>query len=80
LWAESTADGAVTWTAPDGGTLDWGTLYSYSITTTSAPVAGSATLHVAQSGSPASYDVATLVPGSTGPDDVVFASGFDPVP
>ena len=80
LWAESTADGAVTWTAPDGGTLDWGTLYSYSITTTSAPVAGSATLHVAQSGSPASYDVATLVPGATGPDDVVFASGFDPVP
>jgi hypothetical protein len=80
MWAESTANGTVTWTAPEGGTLDWGTLYSYSITSTSAPVAGSVTLHVAQSGSPASYDVATLVPAATSPDDVVFANGFDTVP
>jgi hypothetical protein len=79
-WTESSSNGAVTWTAPDGGTLDWGTMYSYSITSTSAPVAGSATLHIALSGTPASYDVATLVPAASGPDDTVFKNGFDPTP
>ena len=79
-WTESSANGDVTWTAPDGGTLDWGVMYSYSITSTSAPVAGTATLHVALSGTPASYDVATLVPAASGPDDTVFANGFDPTP
>ena len=79
-WTSSTAGGTVVWTAPDGGTLDWGTLYSYSITTTAAPVAGSITLHVAQAGTPASYDVATLVPSASVPDDTVFANGFESVP
>lgn len=44
-------------------TLDWGTLYSFSFTANTAPVAGNANLHVAQAGSPTDYDVATLVPG-----------------
>ena len=79
-WTESSANGEVTWTAPDGGTLDWGTMYSYSITSTSAPVAGTITLHVAQEGTPASFEVASLVPAPTGPVDTVFENGFDPVP
>ena len=79
LWSEGVSNGVVTWTAPDGGSLDWGTMYSYSITSSSAPVAGNATLHVAQSGTPATYDVATLVPGSSvDPNDPVFNNGFDP--
>jgi hypothetical protein len=45
-------------------TLDWGTLYSFSFISNAAPVSGVATLHVAQAGKPATYDVATLVPGS----------------
>jgi hypothetical protein len=45
-------------------TLDWGTLYSFSFITSAAPVAGTATLHVALAGSPATYGVATLVPGT----------------
>jgi len=44
-------------------TLDWGTLYSFSFISNAAPVAGTATLHVALAGSPATYGVATLVPG-----------------
>ena len=44
-------------------TLDWGTLYSFSFTANTAPVAGNANLHVAQAGSPTDYDLATLVPG-----------------
>ena len=79
-WTESSADGSVTWTAPEGGTLDWGTMYSYSIVSSSAPVAGNATLHVAESGTPASYDVATLVPAPSGPDDRLFTDGFDGTP
>ncbi|MEO5561352.1 MAG: hypothetical protein ABIO49_15490, partial [Dokdonella sp.] len=44
-------------------TLDWGVLYSFSFTSTLPPGSGSATLHVAESGTPASYPVTTLVPG-----------------
>ncbi len=79
-WTESSGTGSVTWTAPQGGTLDWGTLYSYSIISSSGPVAGNATLHVAEAGTPASYDVATLVPAPSGPDETVFADGFDGTP
>jgi len=79
-WSAATTDGITTWTAPDGGTLDWGTMYSYSITSSSAPVAGSATLHVAQDGTPVTYDVATLVPAPSVPNDIIFESGFDSVP
>ncbi len=79
LWTEGVANHTVTWTAPDGSSLDWGTMYSYSITSSAAPVAGNATLHVAQSGNPATFDVATLVPGaSVDPNDPVFKNGFDP--
>jgi hypothetical protein len=80
-WTMSNAGGAVVWTAPDGGSLDWGTMYSYSVTSTAAPVEGVATLHIAESGDPASYDVATLVPTPGGdPNDPVFANGFDTAP
>ena len=79
-WTASNANGSVIWTAPTGGTLDWGTMYSYSIVSSSAPVAGTATLHVAQSGTPASYDIATLVPAPSGPDDRLFTDGFDGTP
>jgi hypothetical protein len=48
-------------------TLDWGVLYSFSFTTTTGPVNGSASLHVAQAGTPASYAVSTLVPGGNPP-------------
>jgi len=45
--------------------LDWGVMYAFTLTSNRPPVAGNATLHVAQSGTPASYDVATLVPGTS---------------
>ncbi len=72
-WGGRGANGTVTWSprfAQSGragvapATLDWGTLYSFSFTTNHAPVSGTGTLHVAQSGTPATYTVATLVPGS----------------
>lgn len=45
-------------------TLDWGTMYTFTLVSNRPPTAGNATLHVAQSGSPTNYDVATLVPGT----------------
>ncbi|HEU4664628.1 MAG TPA: hypothetical protein VFS55_11400 [Dokdonella sp.] len=79
-WRASIANGRLTWSNDAGApvfggpstppvaslpTLDWGTLYSFSFISTSAPVEGAATLHVAQAGSPSSYDLVTLVPGGT---------------
>ncbi len=78
-WRASIANGRITWSndpnqpvfggpstppVPSLPTLDWGTLFSFSFIATTAPVEGSATLHVAQAGSPASIDLVTLVPGS----------------
>jgi len=47
-------------------TLDWGVLYSFSFVTAAPPVNGNAVLHVATAGSPASYEVQTLVPATPG--------------
>jgi hypothetical protein len=72
-WTTTSNGGRVLWTAvgrtatantPSKPTLDWGTLYSFSVTVNRAPANGDSSLHVAQSGTPAAYSVATLVPGS----------------
>ncbi|HJT98028.1 MAG TPA: hypothetical protein VJ696_06900, partial [Rhodanobacteraceae bacterium] len=75
-WRTRVADGRVTWStdtsisAPGGSgnppvetlpTLDWGSMYTFSFTADTAPANGNATLHVAEAGSPASYDAASLV-------------------
>jgi len=74
-WAFSTAGGRLTWTAPAGQSLDWGTLYLFSVTVGAPPTPGQSRLDVAQSGSPAFYDVAVPVPGAQ--VDVIFGSGFE---
>jgi hypothetical protein len=76
-WTASTAGDAVTWTAPAGNTLDWGTLFSFSKVVNGAPVAADVNLHVAEAGSPAAFDVSSLGPGATVPTDIVFKDGFD---
>lgn len=78
-WRAQVANGRLNWStdttvpgfnSPTLGTsavpvsLDWGVMQSFSVTTNRAPVAGNAILNVAQAGSPASYEVATLVPGT----------------
>ena len=72
-WGVNVGSDSVTWSthartgvpvpvAPKRPTLDWGTLYSFSITVNKAPGSGSSSLHVATSGTPSAYSVATLVP------------------
>jgi hypothetical protein len=50
--------------SPQRPTLDWGTLYSFSITVNKAPASGSSSLHVATAGTPSDFSVATLVPST----------------
>jgi hypothetical protein len=75
-WVPRVANGSVTWSAAGldrgspigsnkrGPTLDWGTLFSFSVTVNKAPSSGSSTLHSATTGTPAAFTVATLVPGT----------------
>jgi hypothetical protein len=76
-WPVSTDNGRVVWTAPQGESLDWGTLYSFSLTVNAPPVAGDGRLHPADAGEATHFDVATLVPQPVDPADIVFSSGFD---
>lgn len=64
-WTVDTASGAVSWNAPtSGNTLDWGTLFSFSLTVNKPPVTGSGELGIAQAGSPAVFTLATLSPSA----------------
>lgn len=75
-WTVNIGSASVTWTSA-GTTLDWGSMFAFSVTTNVAPGNGSSTLHVAHAGTPAAYDVATLVPGGA-QGDTIFENGFDP--
>jgi hypothetical protein len=59
-WTPSVADLRVTWTAPAGNALDWGTLYSFRIDVDAAPVETTATLTPLEAGSPQEVGVHTL--------------------
>ena len=72
-WTFSSAGGQLTWAAPAGVSLDWGTLYLFSVTTDSPPKSGSAVLAIAQAGTPATLDVPVLMPAT----DVIFQHGFE---
>ncbi|MGH8171980.1 MAG: hypothetical protein ACREPX_02460 [Rhodanobacteraceae bacterium] len=71
-WTVATGSNAVTWSAGATQTLDWGSMYTFSLTITASPALvgpqpsprgnGAVKLHVATSGSPASYSARSLVP------------------
>jgi hypothetical protein len=66
-WTVSTSGGAVTWTAPDGNELNWGTLFRFSLVSNVAPDAdrvAALSLGVAGPGTPASLEADIMVPGS----------------
>jgi hypothetical protein len=51
---------SVTWTAPPGNALDWGTLYNFRMNVDAAPLALTATLEPLAPGAPAEFAVETL--------------------
>ncbi len=72
-WTVATGSNRVTWTAPSTNTLDWGSMYTFSLTVNAAPAAavhpqigprgnGAVTLHVATDGLPAAYRPESIVP------------------
>jgi hypothetical protein len=71
-WTSAIGANSVTWNANGATSLDWGSMYSFSLTVNASPAAGrpqtsprgngAVTLHVANSGSPASYSSRSIVP------------------
>ncbi len=72
-WSFSPAGGQLAWTAPAGTSLDWGSLYLFSVTLNVPPGPGASELKVAEPGTPATFSVPILVPTS----DVIFQGGFE---
>jgi hypothetical protein len=73
-WTGSVSGTGVTWTAPAGAELNWGTLFRFTFVADAAPVRGGhAVLGVAEPGTPSTYSVATLRADS----DTIFLDGFD---
>lgn len=72
-WSFSNSGGYLTWTAPTGNSLDWGSLYLFSVTTSSPPTTSSSELQPATAGTPSVYTVATLAPAS----DIIFQHSFE---
>ncbi|MET0229721.1 MAG: hypothetical protein ABW186_02175 [Rhodanobacteraceae bacterium] len=74
-WTAAVGTNTVTWTAPGAGpTLDWGSMFTFSITVNARPAVtrpqtsprgnGTVSLHVATAGSPASYTARAIVPSA----------------
>jgi hypothetical protein len=73
-WSFSSSGGYLTWTAPANQSLDWGSLYLFTVTTFSPPAAGSSELQPATAGFPSTYTVSSLAP-TVG--DIIFQHGFE---
>ena len=64
-WAFEAGTDSIEWAAgEDGRSLGWGELYSFTVVSGKQPVNGTATLRADGHGRGATYEVATLVPGS----------------
>lgn len=72
-WTAQVAGGRVTWSAPVGNELNWGTLFSFSFVANARPFDAQTSMGVAEPGDPAQYGLSALVPDA----DVLFAHGFD---
>ncbi|MEM8962841.1 MAG: hypothetical protein AAGD38_15255 [Acidobacteriota bacterium] len=73
-WSFAEGANALTWTAPAGNSLDWGTLFVFGFTVDSAPVDSSADLGVLEPGTPGVLTIGTLAPTTAGP---IFTDGFE---
>jgi hypothetical protein len=73
-WSFSSSGGYLTWTAPSGASLDWGTLYLFSVTTYSNTGIGSSELQPATAGGASTFNVSTRVPTA---GDIIFRDGFE---
>lgn len=71
-WTATASATAVTFAAPAGQSLDWGSVYRYSFTSAQAPALAAVTVRPFE-GSPASFSAEALAPTET----PLFANGFE---
>jgi hypothetical protein len=74
-WVSSRDASGLTWSAPAGNTLDWGTLYRFSVVADAAPVSASALLEIDSEGSGETLGADTYAP--TVFDDTIFVDDFE---
>jgi hypothetical protein len=72
-WTATSTGESITWNAPAGATLDWGTLFLFSFTADATPRTANAVLTVADPGSPSQYEVGAFAAGQPN----MFANGFE---
>lgn len=81
-WTAVNANNQLTWTAPAGHTLDWGTMYRFEFTANAPPAASSGSAQLVGVANPFEaeqpYTAAVPIPGGTS-SDLIFADGFDPL-
>ncbi len=75
-WTVTIGPDTVSWQAPSGNALDWGTLFNFRFDADAAPGDATAVLGVLEPGDPATLDAATLAPEA--PGLVLAASGACP--
>lgn len=75
-WIPEVTGGRVSWTAPPGLSLDWGTMFTFGFTATAAPVTTTAFLGVSEPGDPGELEAAVLGPIAAGPQSI-FQDGFE---
>jgi len=73
-WTVDHTGGLLTLTAPAGNAINWGTLYSFSFTTTAEPTEGAVSLTSLEGLSVADLQADVIVPGFS---DLIFADGFN---
>jgi len=66
-WLPAGSPDGITWQAPAGNALDWGTLFNFSVETDSAPVASAAELGALEAGGPETLSIDTLAPHTPAP-------------
>ncbi|MDZ3822991.1 MAG: hypothetical protein U0S76_05255 [Pseudoxanthomonas sp.] len=79
-WTVSQDAGNLTWSAPVGNELNWGTLYRFSFVTNVAPDPGhtrNVALGVAGPGEPAALTTGIMVPNVSAVLDLIFAHDFE---
>jgi hypothetical protein len=76
-WSVTSADDALTWSAPAGNTLDWGRLYHFEFVTNAPPSAATLGLTGAATTTEAEIGYTLDLLGPAVVDDTIFRNGFD---
>lgn len=73
-WTPTVGGGAVRWSAPAGTSLDWGSLYRFTLVANAPPVGANVSLGVAETSVIADPLVLSIAPGV---GDTIFADGLE---